>query len=122
MVEIENGKRSLRSLETSGKPAGELRNEVSAEWQKVVAAYTQLGDALEEANRSAFAEGNDWAQLGENDWDVASRGIDKALNAQRPIEENRQGVRETLAAIAGLVTCVRNRVELEVRNNVSAKR
>lgn len=119
--ELANQRAALASLSGSAVGLDEWRTQVGEAQKTVVETYQRLSSALERANKSSFAKGEDWLRLVDPIWDDFSTVIDGAYNPTRREAEVRSVPAKAADKIGELVMTVEARLDRELQDYALGK-
>lgn len=106
---------NLNSLVTSGHEIEELRSMVGTEHQSITAMYGRLQLALELASKSQFAAGEEWSELGAEDWENYVNCIDGVQNTHRTSDESRDKLKFATLHLAQVFNSVNECLDGKLR-------
>lgn len=115
LTELRNERATLNTLATSGHALAELREEIAKVEQAIVKIYVRLQTALDDANTSAYASGDDWVQAVEPSWEAFINAIDGVHNPNRTDTEVRTAIVSAVSKLEQLGRAVGARIDRELQ-------
>lgn len=115
LIALRKHERTLGSLSKSAADSTSLRETATTVNKAMAEAYVELQSALEDANASQYAHGDDWLTPAEAAWESAVDKLGSVHNPGYTDERTREAVAGAALKLAEIVREVNKRIDKEVR-------
>jgi hypothetical protein len=113
-ADMTSARDTLRSLASSGAERAELQNQIGEQQKQLLEIYFRLESALNRADSSQFAGGQDWLSSIEGHWEAFLTCIDRAYGPHRSDLEVRAVPALAAAKLGDLTSAVEARLDREM--------